>query len=105
MAKRPNSNAGNSPPKRMTAKPKAGVVGEGLLSLGCLLSLRQDDPALKEAVEALGGKIRVRPSRFLSIKKAGVEFRFEKESGGKRRRAIARAVRADWGGRLRRGRS
>jgi hypothetical protein len=58
-------------------------VGEDLLAFGRLLSLRQDDPALKEAVEALGGKLRVRPSHqlgFLSIKKAGVEFRFEKES-------------------------
>ncbi len=42
-----------------SAKPDAGAVAESLLSLGSLLSLRAGDPALK---------------------KAGVEFRFEKES-------------------------
>ena len=58
-------------------------MGEDLLSFGSFLALAQDDPALKEAVEGLGGKLRVTPSDqlgFLTIKKAGVEFRFEKKS-------------------------
>jgi hypothetical protein len=54
-----------------------------LLDLGPLLSLTVDDAALREAVEALGVKAKVKPSDqigFITAKKAGVEFRFTKES-------------------------
>lgn len=87
MAPRKKSTAaagGKRTPKQPeTENPKPAPVGHDLLSFGPLLSLKQDDAALKEAVEALGGKLRIRPSDqlgYLTIKKAGVEFRFEKES-------------------------
>lgn len=64
-------------------KAAAGAAEESLLLLASLLSLQADDAALIAVIEALGGKPRVQPSDqlgFTSIKKAGVEFRFEKKS-------------------------
>lgn len=58
-------------------------MAQDLLSFGPLLSLSADDPVLIKAVEALGAKLRVRPSDqlgFFTVKKAGIEFRFQKES-------------------------
>jgi hypothetical protein len=56
---------------------------DDLLSFGPFLSLSQEDPTLIEMVEGLGAKFRVKATRelgFLTVKKAGVEFRFQKES-------------------------
>jgi hypothetical protein len=58
-------------------------MGGDLMSFGSLLSRAHDDAALHEVVEGLGGKCRVKPSDqlgFVTIKKAGVEFRFRKAS-------------------------
>jgi hypothetical protein len=82
--KRSTSKTGTTRPGRAApAKANAEAVADSLLSLSSLLSLRHHDPALTGVIEGLGRKPRVQASDqlgFLSIKKAGVEFRFEKES-------------------------
>jgi hypothetical protein len=85
IKKKPASEAGASNAPRTIGVPAA----ESLIALGSLLSLQGDDPKFTEVVEAMGGNPRVQPSDqfgFVTLKKAGIEFRFKSDhSAGKKK--------------------